>query len=237
MQYVRAMARDLAAVLGDLAVEMQAQVDPEATLQAIVAGATDIVPGVRWAGISLLNNGKVLARAPSATLVAELDVLQSDLNEGPCLSALRERRTVLIPDMAAESDWPQFARAAYARGVRSLLSFQLFVQDQSLGALNLYADQSDVFDDESVAIGLIVAQHASVALMAAESKDQFGEALASRDVIGQAKGLLMQRNNVTALQAFQMLVRASQETQMKLVDVARWLTEQHEGQINPGLKT
>ena len=77
-------------------------------------------------------------------------------------------------------------------------------------------------------IGLILAQHAAVAMAGAAAEHQFRTGLASRDIIGQAKGLLMQRNNLTGVQAFAMLTRASQDVNMKLADVARWLVEEHE---------
>jgi transcriptional regulator with GAF, ATPase, and Fis domain len=224
---------NLSQVFGALAVHLQSEADAEATLQAIVKSAGAIVPGARWAGVSMISKNEVDSRAPSDLLVAELDSVQCELNDGPCLDALRNQRTVRIDDMATETRWPQFASAARERGVHTLLSFQLFVVGTNLGALNLYGDHAGAFTAESEAIGEVLAQHASVALMAAESEHQFESALESRDLIGQAKGLLMQRNNISALHAFRLLVEASQEANMKLADVARWLTDQHESQISP----
>ncbi|KUI03025.1 GAF and ANTAR domain-containing protein [Mycobacterium sp. IS-3022] len=218
----------LARVLGDLAVELQGQLDAESTLREIIRSSVDVVPGARWGGVSLIEADKVESRVPTDHIVAELDALQSKFDEGPCLSALREHHTVKIDNMAADDRWPRFAKAATERGVRSLLSFRLFVRRGSLGALNLYGGETDVFDDDSEAIGEVLAQHASVALAAAIAESQLHRAIDSRDVIGQAKGLLMQRNNVDGLHAFRMLTKASQETNVKLIDVARWLVETHE---------
>jgi putative methionine-R-sulfoxide reductase with GAF domain len=222
---------ELAQLLGDLAIELQDQSDTEATLQGIARGAVDIVPGARWAGISLIQGREVHPRASSDPLVAELDTTQTALDEGPCLSALREHHTVLIDDIAAETRWPRFAQAAIERGARSLLAFQLFVHHVNLGAINLYGAEPAAFSEESIFIGEVLAQHASVALVGAAAQSQFQAALASRDVIGQAKGVLMQRRNVTGQQAFQMLLRASQSTNIKLVNVARWLVEEHETEL------
>ncbi|HEX5256598.1 MAG TPA: GAF and ANTAR domain-containing protein [Mycobacterium sp.] len=219
---------DLARVLGELAVELQDQSDIKLTLEAIVNGAVEIVPGVSWAGVSVINDRKVESPAPSDELVAELDGVQASLYEGPCLSALREHHTVLIADMAAETRWPRFARAAVERGVLSMLAFQLYVRRENLGALNLYGRESGVFDEESIAIAQVLAQHASVALMGAESESQFQAALASRDVIGQAKGILMYRENLSGLQAFRLLLGTSQRANIKLAEIARWVVEQHE---------
>lgn len=139
-----------------------------------------------------------------------------------------EHHTVKIDDMATERRWPRFAEAAVHRGVRSLLSFRLFVRRGSLGALNLYGGETKVFDEESILVREVLAQHASVALARLNSEARFQRALDSRDIIGQAKGLLMQRNDVDGLHAFWMLLKVSQETHTKLVDVAQCLVQAHE---------
>ncbi|MCV7303462.1 GAF and ANTAR domain-containing protein [Mycobacterium barrassiae] len=218
----------LAQTLGDLAVEMQGQRDTTDTLRAIVDAAAKIVPGAQWAGISLIEGNRVVPEVPTDPVVAKLDDLQTELGDGPSLSALKEQTTVHITDMSTDTRWPQFATAALQLGVRSLLSFQLFVRRNNLGALNLYGAETGGFTEDSLDIGLILAQHAAVAMAGAAAEHQFQAGLASRDIIGQAKGLLMQRNNLTGVQAFAMLTRASQDVNMKLADVARWLVEEHE---------
>ncbi len=218
----------LAQTLGNLAVEMQAQRDSTDTLRTIVDAAAEIVPGARWAGISVIEGNRVVAEVPTDPIVAKLDDLQSELGDGPGISALKEHNTVHINDMTAEIRWPQFATAAVQLGVRSMLSFQLFVRRNNLGALTLYGTEPGGFAEDSVDTGLILAQHAAVAMAGAAAEQQFRTGLASRDIIGQAKGLLMQRNNITGVQAFAMLTRASQDVNMKLADVAQWLVTEHE---------
>lgn len=220
--------RILAQTLGNLAVEMQAQMDSTDTLRTIVAGAAGIVPGARWAGISLIEGKRVVAKVPTDPIVAKLDDLQSHLGDGPCITALKDHHTVRIDDMGTDGRWPQFAKQAMELGVRSLLSIQLFVNRNNLGALNLYGTELNGFTDNSVDIGLIVAQHSAVAMAGAAAESQFQTGLASRDIIGQAKGLLMARDRLTGVQAFALLTRASQETNMKLADVAQWLVTEHE---------
>jgi GAF domain-containing protein len=221
----------LAEVFGDLAVEMQAQKGSTDTLQSIVEAAPKVVPGARWAGISLVQGTKIVSEVPTSRSVAELDQLQSDLNQGPCLTALRDYHTVHIDDMRTETRWPDFGREAQQRGMRSMLSFQLFIRSENLGALNLYSDEPGAFSEDSFLIGEILAQHAAVAMIGAAAETQFENALATRDVIGQAKGMLMQRDNLTGLQAFSLLTRASQQSNIKLVDVARWLVNEHESKL------
>lgn len=224
---------DLRTILGDLAIKLEDQSDAESTLQEIVHSSIDIVPGARWGGISLVEGKRIEPRVPTDQLVAELDKLQTELDQGPCLSALRDQHTVKVDDMTTEDRWPRFALAATDRGVFSSLSFRLFVVGGSLGALNLYGSDANAFDEESVSIGEVVAQHASVALSAVAAEAQFGRALDSRDIIGQAKGLLMQRNNVTGLHAFRMLTKVSQDTNTKIVEIARLLVENHEAGAEP----
>jgi hypothetical protein len=212
--------RDLARLLGDLAIEMQTQLDTESVLRTIAVGATAIVPGVRWAGISLLQGRKVEARVPSDPIVMKLDDLQSELGEGPCITTIREQQTVHVEDMAQPNDWPQFAEAALALGVHCSLTFRLFVREGTIGALNLYGGEAGVLAGDSLLYGEILAQHASVAMAGSQAADQFKRALASRDIIGQAKGVIMQEFRIGDAQAFALLTRLSQESNMKLMDIA-----------------
>lgn len=189
------------------------------------------MPGARWAGISLIQGRKIVFQVPTSRTVAELDQMQSDLGEGPCLTALREHHTVHIDDMQTETRSPAFACEAQQRDMLSMLAFQLFVRSENLGALNLYGDAPGVFAEDSFLIGAVSAQHAAVAMIGAANETQFLNALATRDVIGQAKGMLMQRENITGFRAFNLLTRVSQETNLKVVDVARWLADEHESKL------
>lgn len=219
---------ELAGLFGDLAQRMQAEEGTDATLRTIVAAAVKMLPGISWAGISMIRGKSVTSEAPSDDVARTLDQLQSELGEGPAFDALAEHRSVVLPDLRSESRWPTFIDAATTMGVGCMVSFLLFVDRGSLGALNLYGPDPVEFSDEYITTGEILAQHAAVAIAGVTAEEQFHSALASRDVIGQAKGLLMQRDGLTGLQAFAALTRASQETNIKLVDVARWFVNEHE---------
>ena len=112
-----------------------------------------------------------------------------------------------------------------------MLSFRLFVDAANLGALNLYGAAAGVFTTDSQIVGALFAQHAAVALASSTRDDQLTDAIATRDVIGQAKGILMHRNRITGQQTFTLLVHTSQHTQIKLVDIARWTVEEHESTL------
>lgn len=114
-------------------------------------------------------------------------------------------------------------RRASALGVGSRLSLQLFVRGRDLGALNLFSRERDAFSDDSERVGLLFAAHAAVALAGAQQQAQLRRALDTRDLIGQAKGMLMERYTISADRAFAVLVRLSQAGNRKLVDICEQL--------------
>ena len=207
---------------------------PENALERIVRGAMSTVPGTVAAGVCVVGeDGHVRAHQPSSTLVAELDALQIELGEGPCLDPIRTSAIVDVADFAAEDRWPRFAAAAAARGMCSLLSFHLFARRGSAGALNLYAEQPRVFGPDAHHLGRLFAAQAAVALAGAQQVAGLTRALESRDVIGQAKGILMERFDLDASDAFSMLVESSQTTNIKLATVAAWLANERGRALTP----
>jgi transcriptional regulator with GAF, ATPase, and Fis domain len=223
---------DLARTLSDLARSLQNEDSIENTLGGIVTAAVQTVPGAQYAGLTVVEARRTV-NSPAATddVVREVDRAQYDTGQGPCLSAVYERQTVRLSDMACEDRWPDFTRRALELGIRSMLSFQLYVVEDNLGALNLYSTDADAFDDESEHVGLLFAAHAAVAMAAARKERNLVRAISMRDLIGQAKGILMERHKLTDDQAFALLVRASQRTNVKLVDIARRLAET--GELSP----
>lgn len=224
---------ELESRLSELALELQHQGDSQQVLTSVVHAAIELIPGVEDASISVvLGRRNAGSRAPSGALPALVDQVQNDLGEGPCLSAVYEEKTVLIADMSAETRWPSFAPRALAAGAAAMLAFQLSVRDDNLGALNLYARAAGAFTDESIQIGQLVATHASVAFAEIQETEQLREAVATRDLIGQAKGILMERYKLGSQDAFLLLSRASQETNTKLRDIAERLV--HSGELRGG---
>ena len=213
--------RDLATELAELARSLQQKPDADAVLAGFVHAALDLIPGVDEGSVSVvLGRKNVGSRAPSGDLPERIDALQMETGEGPCLEAAYEHRTVRVPDMAHETRWPLFAKRATEAGAKGMLSIQLWVEGDNLGALNLYSYEPNAFTDESENIGLLVASHAAVAFAEAEKSRQLHAAVDSRDIIGQAKGILMERHKITGEQAFIVLSMASQRSNTKLRDVA-----------------
>ncbi len=210
------VARDLS----ELARQFQADRNPQDLLQHIAEAAARDVPGAAYAGITLLEAGELSTPAKSDELVAEIDRKQYELSEGPCVETSRKHQTYRTNDMNAESRWPKFAAVCVEAGVLAMLSVQLFVESEAFGALNLYATEVDAFDEDGESTALLLAAHAGIAMAALRNKGNMDVALASRDLIGQAKGILMERYKVTGHDAFGLLVLASQNTNRKLRDVA-----------------
>jgi GAF domain-containing protein len=211
----------LAEDFGDLARSLEEHDDPDVLLAEIVAAAVAMVPGADEGSVSVvIARSGVGSQAPTSDLPAQVDALQEETGQGPCLDAAFEHQTVRVADMASEDRWPEFARRASEAGAASMLSLQLYVEGDNLGALNLYSRTPGAFDDESEQIGLLFASHAAVAYAGVRKEAQLAKAVVSRDVIGQAKGILMERYKISAERAFLVLTRVSQDTNRKLHDIA-----------------
>ena len=215
---------DLVDVLADLARQMQQEVGTEDTLEKVVSAALTLVPGAEEGSISVVIARKqVESWASSNDLPQDIDALQRETGEGPCLDAAFDAEVVDVPDMATETRWPKFAQRASERGVGSMLSLRLFVSGSDLGALNLYNRSAHAFSEESHQTGLPFAAHAAVALAQVQQRTSQQVAMDSRDVIGQAKGILMERHKLSAAQAFTLLTTVSQHRNVKLRDIAEEL--------------
>jgi hypothetical protein len=166
--------------------------------------------------------------------ISEVDRLQARLGEGPCLDAVHHpppNGVVLADDLEGDDveRWPRFAPLAVMAGFRSMLSLSLTAtRDGRRAALNLYADHPDAFDAAAITTGGLFAGHAGALLYGAEHVEYLNVALESRDVIGQAKGVLMERFGIDRNEAFDMLVKSSQDTNLKLTAVAAWLVDETE---------
>jgi len=214
----------LAEALAGLARDLQREHGSPATLEKVVGSAIAMIPGAAEGSISVVSGRReVTSWAASDDLPKVVDALQSETGEGPCLQAIYEHETVSVPDMASETRWPNFARRAAEAGAASMLSFQLFVQEDNLGAMNLYAREPHAFDAESERIGYLFAAHAAVAFSAVRQGENLKVALDSRNVIGQAQGMLMERHGVSADEAFALLTTTSQQRNVKLRVVAEEL--------------
>jgi len=204
--------------------------DFDEALGEINLASVHSVPGADYVGITWVSaDGDVSTLGANDPVPRTLDDIQQEFREGPCLSAAWNQHTIRIDDLTTEDRWPEYRAAALARTpVRAVISYRLFAEGRSMAALNFYARTERAFDDESIEIGLVFAAHTTVAWNLMRREKQFQSALASRDVIGQAKGILMERFDIDAVAAFELLRRASQEANVKLVEIAQRLVASRE---------
>lgn len=139
----KGLARDLS----ELARQLQADQTSEAVLQRVTAAACAEIGAAAWAAVSEITGRTVVTRAASDPLCEDIGRLQYEAGDGPCLTSLREHVTVRADDLAREDRWPVFGPQAAERGVSSMLSVQLFIDGDNLGALNLYAPGTKAFDE------------------------------------------------------------------------------------------
>jgi GAF domain-containing protein len=196
--------------------------DSDTVIAELAEHAAVEISCAQYAGVTITRNAKQID-TPAAThkWPILLDEIQQLHCEGPCLTAAWEEKTIHVADLEADDRFPLYRRDVLEQTpIRSVMAFQLFIAGETMGALNVYAEQPHAFGHESRAIGLIFAAHSSVAWDSARRDEQFKRALASRDTIGQAKGMIMERYGVDAVQAFELLRKLSQDSNVPLVQVA-----------------
>lgn len=184
----------------------------EDTLRGVTESVCSLIHAVDCADVLVVEGAKkYTSHAATSELPVRLDAIQEQLGEGPCVDAARTEKFVRCDDLRTDPRWPKFGPAAAAVGVMSSLSFRLYTAEETVGALNLLALEPNAFDEADEQLGEVLAAHAAVALYAANKTRQFQSALASRDIIGQAKGMIMERYGIDAVQAFDLLARLSQD--------------------------
>jgi hypothetical protein len=211
-------------------------------LTRVVETAVHTISGCAMASVTVrASNGHHRTIATSDHVALAVDRAQYESDEGPCLDAV-DQPIVHAPALP-DPRWPALGSQPVDSGVHAVLSYSLALTDEGTdgfggGSLNNYATAPEAFDDEAVEIGLVLAAHASVVIKAVrknEAAEALGrhlhEALKSRDVIGQAKGILMERLHVTPDRAFDLLRRTSQQLNVKLQEIAQRLTET--GEFDP----
>jgi GAF domain-containing protein len=210
-----------------------------AVLDKVVETTRRIVPGAALVSITLRSpDGTCHTPIETAPVAADLDQVQYNTGEGPCVHAaqLSGPGHVLSDDLATEPAWPTFGPAAAERGFHAVLATTLLIAQppQLSGALNIYSHHHHAFDDHARDLALLLATHASLALATTHAlttaelrQAHLHKAIDTRDVIGQAKGILMQRRGCTAEEAFDLLRRTSTDLNIKLAHLAHLLATRH----------
>ncbi|MBI3217512.1 MAG: GAF and ANTAR domain-containing protein [Mycobacterium sp.] len=208
--------------MAELARQIAVPLTVEEVLTGVSKAVLELIPGADIAGFLLLTKaGKFETRAPTSDLMFELDRRQVEHNEGPCIEAALDDLIVRTADFQREQRWPHYSAEVLKLGLRSALSFKLYTSARNAGALNVFSFKPDAFDPEDESTGSVLAAHAAAAIVASRQSEQLQSALSSRDLIGQAKGIIMERYNVDAVRAFELMRELSQGENIKLVAVAQ----------------
>jgi GAF domain-containing protein len=228
---------DLQHSLRELATLVSGSLGLSDVLSHVATFAVRAIPGAEGAGVTLLSTDehtRVQGLAASDPFVSEIDEIQyTILNEGPCITAALERRTVRSGSLGGEKMWPRFGPRVGRLGVHSALSLPLLVSDRAVGAINVYAHAKNAFDDHAAELGELFATPAAVAVHNAQIlaqaqalAAQLQSALSSRPIIDQAIGILRGRSGGSADEAFAKLRSLSQADHVKLVDVAQHIVDE-----------
>ena len=207
-------------------------------LERLVHAVRRHVDGCDEVGVTIVTDGRPHTAAYTTVQTLEIDAVQYALDEGPCLDAARHRRENVVDDLCAEDTrWPAFTAQAEEEGMRSLFALPLVSGGECLGALNLYGWQVGAFTDFDPTLVRVAAQRCADAVLAVTSLDdmrqlagQLEQAMASRAVIEQAKGVIMAMRGIPEDEAFEVLRRSSQDRNVKVrvlaQEVVRGVVEQ-----------
>lgn len=217
-------AHDLRAAITALTDRFAYRRDLEVTLTGITDAAVHLIPGAAAADVLVITHPEDhTSLAATSPLATDISALQRRHHQGPSLDAASGETMVLSNDLRDEPRWPWFAASAVQAEVLAALSFQLYTHRQDTtrrAALTIVSHRRDAFDREAQTVAAMLAAHAEFVLIAHDRDAQFQSALASRDAIGQAKGMIMERFGVDAAGAFALIKRLSQDDNVKVVDVA-----------------
>lgn len=212
-----------AADFATLARELQSHESERGTLEAVCELAKELLKADH-AAFTAVRYGRFRTVASTSGVPLAVDEIQYDLDEGPCVYAIEEHTTFRSDDLGVDPRWPRFGPAAVERtGIRSMLSHRVFVERDTLGALNLYATRPAAFGKDAEAMGGVFATHAALAMQAVRAQDRarhLAVALESNRRIGTAIGVLMVRHQWRETEAFEAMRKYSQDHNIRLADVA-----------------
>jgi GAF domain-containing protein len=200
----------------------------DAILELCVSLTSRTLPNADGVSVTLLREGRFTTAVYSDERTRRVDAWQYATGEGPCLSAATDGTRYLTAELANESRWPRFGEMAAEEGIHSVLAVPFLPNGEPIGTLNIYGSAPDSFSTDDVEVATLFAGQAaivianSVAYSSSQTVNkQLRDALESREIIGQAKGILMERERCSADEAFGLLRGVSQRTNRKLRDVSQ----------------
>jgi GAF domain-containing protein len=225
----------LRAAFGDFARAVVGSYDADRMLHLLTGQVVGVL-GVDGAGVSLAagrgNDDDLRFATATSDDVRAVEDAQVELGQGPCHEAYRTGQVVAVSYLELEERWPDYRKVALDHGLRSVAGIPMPVSEVRIGALNLYRCRNHEWGREELETAQILADMASGYILHANRLDDersraegLTQALQSRDVIGQAKGILMSRYRLSAEAAFELLRRVSQDRNIKLRELAAQVVE------------
>ena len=202
--------------------------EPEEILEDLGTRLVDLL-GVDGAGVMLEDpDGNLRFATATDDLLRQIEELQIEVGDGPCVRAARQGIVVSVPDTRTDTQFPRFSPLAADRGLCSVHSFPMRLGEDSVGALNVYAKRSGELDAYGRRAGQALTDVATAALLNARAfratsslAEHLQRALDSRVAVEQAKGFLAARCGVSTTEAFELLRRAARDSRRKISLVAR----------------
>ena len=211
--------------IAEMALRLHSEPSTTETLERVLDYALQAVD-CDFAGVIFLHKrSRIETVAATDPLIEKVDQVQLDIGQGPDVDTLQNRLSVIVDDTHTETRWPEWAALVAETGIRSMLGVRLYTSDELLGTLNLYSRQPQKFDVDDQAVAHVLARHAAVAIATARKQENLWQAVDARKIIGQAQGILMERYDLDSERAFAVLIRYSQDNNIKLREVARQLVE------------
>jgi GAF domain-containing protein len=200
----------------------------EDTLDVIARAARESVPGFDHVGVSVVQrDGAINTMASTGGLVREMDTLQYEFDQGPCMDAIRHETLVLVEDLLNQAhNWPIYAPRAWSVGVRAQMGVRVRTSQETFGSLNFYSTAANTIDPEAPRRAALFAGDAAIALDHARHSEASSEAFPTRQLVGHAVGILMEKYEITEDNAMYYLVRIATAGELRLRDLAREVVEQ-----------
>lgn len=205
--------------LSEAAIQLFMQPSVEATMEAVVHNAVEILEA-SGAALFALRRSSLDIGVSTSERAGKVDWFQFELSEGPCLTAVQDHTPVVVQDISSEPRWPSWAQRAVEIGFRSMVAVPLALQPSHAAALSAYWDRPARLGHEDVAVAALIARHASIAVNKARRSSTLREAVDARHQIGLAEGILMERFGLDAQQSFDILRRYSRDNNIKLRKIA-----------------
>ena len=221
---------DLSAALSQMSGLVLSRETVETALELVSTLAATTTAGTMGGAVTVVDEHGIRSRAASSAAVEQADALQYELDEGPCLTAWSTRELVRIDDTTSDGRWPRWNAAVQALGVRSVLSAPLVISGEAIGAMKVYCERPMNYGPRDEAIMRLLADQAAILLSNSQSLQQARRlsrqltgALASRDTIAQAVGVLLGQGATSAQDAFAGLANAARQTNRPVEEIARAL--------------